>query len=77
MYAGAEAPATIGARDMKRNSGTPPYAYGWVISRLELYEALHGKPCPWDGLLDRVNLGAERRLHSLWTKKGYEHNEYK
>ncbi len=77
MYAGGEAPATVGATDTKRNSGTPLYVYGWVISRVELYEALNGKPCPWDGLLDRVYVGAERRLYSLWTEKGYGDNEYK
>jgi hypothetical protein len=74
MYAGAEAPATLGVKDMTRNSGTPlallPYVYGWVVSRLELHKALQGKPCPWDRFLNRIYVGAKRKLHSWWTKKG-------
>jgi hypothetical protein len=77
MYAGAEAPATLGVRDMMGNSGTPSYVYGWVISRLELYEALQGKSCPWDHLLDHIYVGAERKLHTWWTEKGLDDNEYK
>jgi len=47
------------------------------MSRLELYEAVKGKPCPWDGLLDSICLGAERKLYTWWTEKGLDDNEYK
>ena len=77
MYAGGGAPAKLRAIDKERNAKTPPYIYGWVISRVELYEALNGKSCTWDGFLDRICLVAERKITSLWTEKGYEDNEYK
>jgi len=37
MYAGGKAPAKLGAMDKERGSKTPPYMYGWVVSRVELY----------------------------------------
>ena len=77
MYASGEAPGRIGAIDKERNLKTPPYMYGWVISRLELFEAVNGEPCPWDRLLERVYVTADRVLYALWTEKGYDQNEYK
>lgn len=77
MYAGGDAPARLGAIDKERNIKTPPYIYGWVISRVELYEAITGEPCTWDGLLDHVCLAAENKLYTLWTENGYENNDYR
>lgn len=79
MYANGETPARYGAIDVDRYSTrTPCYIYGWVISRAELFEALHGKPCHWDKLLSHIYIGASSRLvYDLWTEKGYNENEYK
>jgi hypothetical protein len=77
VYTCGNAPGAFGDRDPERKLGFPCYRYGWVISRAELYEALHGKPCRYDRYLYRIHVGASARLDDLWTEKGYDDNEYK
>jgi len=77
LYADGEAPEMYGVFNQEKQAGTPVYAYGWVISRAELYEALNFEPCPWDRLLTRIHVVADRRFYALWSEKGYDKNEYK
>jgi len=76
-YIGGKAPATFGVRDPERNRCTPVYAYGWVVSRAELYEAINGEPSLRDIYLSQIYIGAGRLLYTRWREKGYDDNEYK
>ena len=77
VYTDRKAPAAYGVQDPERNSATPVYRYGWVVSRAELYEAINGEPAFRDIYLSRVYIGAGRLLYTWWREKGYDNNEYK
>jgi len=77
VYVGGEVPDMYGVINQEKKADTPVYAYGWVISRAELYEAINLEPCPWDRLLTRIYVVADRRFYALWREKGYDKNEYK
>jgi len=76
VYTGCRAPPALGTRDKERNFGTPCYVYGWIISRVEVYEALYGEQAPM-GPLPYIHRAADTRLYKHWTEKGYLDNEYK
>ena len=77
MYPAGEAPGQYSVFDEEKQGRTPVYTFGWVISRLDLYEALFGEPPVLDRSLSLIQNGANRRFFALWTEKGYDVNEYK
>ena len=77
VYAPGTAPANYGHRDEEKKAGTPVYRFGWVVAREELYQALHGRPSIWHGMLSHIYIGTSKRLYARWIEQGYDNNEYK
>jgi hypothetical protein len=73
LYMNGDKPAKYRAIDKERFSlSTPAYGFGWLLSSVELYQALRSSKEPpmktW--LLSLPEL-VEKRIYPRWKTKGY------
>ena len=79
MYTNGDRPLRRGVRDKERFSwSTPAYAFGWVLSSVELFKALYitDEPPPKLRLIHLPDM-IEVRIEERWETKNYVNYTYK
>ena len=79
VYMNGDRPARRGVIDKDRLSlSTPAYGFGWVISSVELFEALDiTDETPLKIWLFQLPELVDDRVYARWEMKGYDDYRYK